>query len=128
MGKEGKTSATWFKYVVEIMYVAYSVLLGRELERMSTDIKPYLQLGEVVKRGDWYLGLNYIGIRLYGIETTPYKMSKLLTPRLFMLEYLRQMVEVDDLHFIKSRKKGRIVFPISMGGYVLNDKRGIKRP
>ncbi len=43
-----------------------------------------------------------------------------------MLEYVSQMVEVDNLHFVKSRKKGEIVFPIAMGGYAVNDKLGLK--
>jgi len=73
-----------------------------------------------MKRGDWYLGSDYTVIRLYGTEATPYRLPRLLTPRLFMLEYVSQMVEVDNLHFVKSRKKGEIVFPIAMGGYAVN--------
>ena len=38
-----------------------------------------------------------------------------------MLLYVIQMVEVDDFHFVKSIKKGNIVFPIGMGGYAIND-------
>jgi len=43
-----------------------------------------------------------------------------------MLEYVRLMVEIDNLHFTKSKKKGRMTFLVVMGGYAINEKRGIK--
>ena len=73
---------------------------------MPQEIKSYLQLGEVFKRGYWYLAEYYIVIGMYGIDP-PHIYPKLLTPRNFVLvEYIKQMVEVDNLHFVKSKKKG----------------------
>ena len=43
-----------------------------------------------------------------------------------MLEYSIQIMEVDNLHFVNSRKKGMTTSAISMLGYVVNDKRGLK--
>jgi len=35
---------------------------------MPAEIKPYLQLGEALKRGDWFLGPDFTVIRLYGTQ------------------------------------------------------------
>ena len=63
-----------------------------------------------MRRGDWFLASNYTVIILYDIESPPYKLPMILTPRIFVLEYVRQMLEVDNLHFIKLKKKGRTEF------------------
>ena len=98
-----------------------------ELERMPQEIKSYLQLGEVFKRGYWYLAEYYIVIGMYGIDP-PHIYPKLLTPRNFVLvEYIKQMVEVDNLHFVKSKKKGRDKFPIVMGGYAINNNKFLEQ-
>ena len=94
---------------------------------MPQEIKSYLQLGEVFKRGYWYLAEDYIVIRMYGIDP-PHIYPKLLTPRNFVLvEYIKQMVEVDNLHFVKSKKKGRDNFPIVMGGYAINNNKFLEQ-
>jgi hypothetical protein len=36
------------------------------------------------------------------------------------------MVDIYKVHFLKSKKKGRIHFPIVMGGYAINDRKGAK--
>ena len=41
------------------------------------------------------------------------------------MEYVRQMKEIDEIHFLKSRKKGRMNIPIVMGGYDMHNKRGV---
>ena len=65
-------------------------------------------------------------IKIYGIEQEPYRLPMFLTPRTFVLEYVRKMIEIDNLHFVKSGKKGRTPLPIAMRGYVVSDKRGIE--
>ena len=64
-------------------------------------------------------------IRLYGTYSTPLIFPKLLTHRVFVLEYISEMVEMDDIHFMRTKKKTKLNCPISMGGYVTNDKRCI---
>ena len=63
---------------------------------------------------------------LYGTYSTPHIFPKMLTPRVFVLEYICEMVEMDDIHFMRTKKKTTLNFPMSMGGYVKNDKRCIK--
>ena len=68
----------------------------------------------------------FIIIRLYGTYSTPHIFPNLLTPRVFVLEYISEMVEMDDIHFMRTKKKTKLNFPMSMGGYVTNDKICIK--
>ena len=68
----------------------------------------------------------FIIIRLYGTYSTPQIFPNLLTTRVFILEYISEMVDMDDIHFMRTMKKTKLNFPMSMGGYVTNDKRCIK--
>ena len=43
-----------------------------------------------------------------------------------MLEYVKHMVEVDEIHFLKVKNKGILSFPIAMGGCAINDKNVVK--
>ena len=63
----------------------------------------YMQLGEARKKCDLYLEEYYTVIRLYAIESPPHKLLKLLTPMTFFLEYVSQMIEVDNLHYFQSK-------------------------
>nr|KUM48507.1 hypothetical protein ABT39_MTgene4522 [Picea glauca]QHR86703.1 hypothetical protein Q903MT_gene707 [Picea sitchensis] len=58
---------------------------------------------------------------MYGFDQAPYRLPKLLTPRLFVLEYVRQLTAIDMKHFRKSKKRGRITNPIAMGGYAFSN-------
>ena len=57
------------------------------------------------KVGDWYLYQNHTEIRIYGYELAPYKFPKYLPMRIFSLEYFRQIISSDEIHFIDYRKK-----------------------
>ena len=43
-----------------------------------------------------------------------------------MLEYVKHMVKVDDIHFLKVTNKGIFSFLVTMGGCALNDKNVVK--
>ena len=63
---------------------------------------------------------------LYGTYLTPRISPKFLTHRVFVLEYISDMVEMDDIHFMRTKKKTKLNFPMAMGAYVTNDQRYIK--
>ena len=65
-------------------------------------------------------------IRLYDVERHPHRFPKLLTAINCFLEYVKQWMEVDELHFLKFMIMGRNHFPIFMGGYAINDKKAIE--
>ena len=43
-----------------------------------------------------------------------------------MLEYVKHMVEVDEIHFLKVKNKGRLSFPVAMGWCSINNKNVVK--
>ena len=64
--------------------------------------------------------------RLYGTYSTPHIFPKMLISRVIVLEYISEMVEMDGIHFMRTKKKTKMNSPMSMGRYVTNEKRCIK--
>ena len=73
--------------------------------RISEEIKRVLQMLDQVQIGDWYLYENYTEIRIFGCELPPYKLPKFIPMRIFSLEYIRQMINMDEIHFVAAKKK-----------------------
>jgi hypothetical protein len=124
--QKSEKDCTMLNYVNKFMYMAFSIINGRESDRMLDEIKPYLYTSNLHKRGDWFLAEVYTVVRLYGSEIPPYKLPKLLTPRVFALEYVRQRLNVDEIYFTKSKKKSHIVYPIALGGYAFGNHKGAR--
>jgi len=81
------------------------MLNGRLELRINEEIKRILHLSDLAKMGDWYLYQNHTEIRVYMCELAPYKLPKYLSVRIFALEYIHQMINSDDIHFVSLKKK-----------------------
>jgi hypothetical protein len=57
---------------------------------------------------NWYLYQNHTEIKVYGCELAPYKLPKYLPVRIFTLEYIRQMINSDNIHFVSLKKKQQL--------------------
>ena len=86
-----KRNATisFFTFTNSIMPSIYKVIFGSTMPRTSADFKLLLQ-NPMDLIGDWFCYKDSIVIGIYGFEGDPYKLPKILTRRLFVLEYLRQ--------------------------------------
>ena len=104
------------------MYKAFALITGAKPACMPLEIKSYLQLCEIVKRGYWFLSDYYTMIRIYITKNPPHMFPKLLTLGTFILEYFKQWMEVDEINFLRSKKRGICPFPIFMGDYAISDK------
>jgi hypothetical protein len=51
---------------------------------------------------------DHIEIKVYGCELAPYLLPKYLPVRIFALEYIRQMINSDDIHFVSLKKKQQL--------------------
>jgi len=89
----------------QFVHPVTTMLIGNPLPRISADIERVLQLSKQYKVGDWYLYQNHTEIRIYGCEIPPYKLPRYLPIRLFALEYYRKMINFDEIHFVKTKKK-----------------------
>jgi len=63
----------------------FSIFTGDEPPRVPKEVESYLANSSAYRKGDWFLGPDYTVIRPYGSEIAPYKLPKLLTPRIFIL-------------------------------------------
>jgi len=88
--------------------------------RISDEIVKVLQLVDQVTTRDWYLYQNYIEIRVYVCELPPYKLPKYLLIRMFALEYIRQRLSEDEVHFVAAKKKSQFKLKAQVGPFIYN--------
>ena len=68
-------------------------IFGISLPRMTEEMKAYMHnSNEPV--GDWFLYKYFTILRVYGFEDEPYRLPVLLTKSIFVLEFLRQRLQV----------------------------------
>ena len=94
------------------------MLSGRPELRINEEIQRILHLLDLEKNGDWYLYQNHTKIKVYGCELAPYKLPKDLPMRIFSLEYIRQMIKSDDIHFVSLKKKQQLRIKRKIGSFV----------
>ena len=99
-----------------------SVLNSSAEPRISEEIKVILHLTEQAKTRDWYLYHNYTEIRVYGCDLAPYKLPKYLPTRIFSLEYIRKMLNSNEIHFVSVKKKSQFRIKTQIGSFVCNSR------
>jgi len=65
---------------------------------------------------------NHIEIRIYGCELPPYKFPRYLPMRLFSLDYYRQTINSDEVHFVKAKKKAQLRLKDQLGPFICNSR------
>jgi hypothetical protein len=99
-----------------------SMLSGRPEPRINEEIHRILHLSDLAKTRYWYLYQNHTEIRVYGCELAPYKIPKYLPMRIFSLEYIRQMINSDDIHFVSLKKKQQLKIKGKIGSFICNSR------
>jgi len=102
------------------------MLIGSPPPRIGLDIKRILELSKQSKVGDWYFYQNHTETRIYGCELAPYKLPKYLPMSLFALEYYRQKINSDEVHFIKAKKKAQLRIKDQLGPFICNSREARK--
>jgi hypothetical protein len=98
-----------FKAFIDLFYhLVVSMLSGRPEPRINDKVQRILHLSDNTKTGDWYLYQNHSEIRVYGCKLEPYKLPKYVPVRIFSLEYIRQIMNSDDIHFVSLNKKQQL--------------------
>jgi len=116
----------YIDFIYLFVHPAATMLLGSPPPRNSADIRRVLQLSKQYKLGDWYLYQNHTEIRIYGCELPPYKIPKYLPMRLFALEYYRQMINSDDVHFVRTKKKAQMRTKYHLDPFICNSREAGK--
>lgn len=66
--------------------------------------------------------MNYTKLRIYGCEISPYKLPKFLTMRFFSLEYIRKILNVNEVHFVSSKTKSQFRIKTQMRPFICNNR------
>lgn len=113
-------------FIDQFVHPVIAMFIGSPPPRISADIKRVLQLSKKYKVGDWYLYQNHTKIRIYGCDFPPYKLPKYLPMQSFSLEYYRQMINSDDIHFVKTNKKAQLRIKDHLGPFICNNREAKK--
>lgn len=112
-----------YKAFVEMFgHPAMSLLSGTAEPRISENIKRIMQFPDQARTVDWYLYQNYTEIRVYGYELAPCKLPKFLPMRIFALQYIRQMISADEIHFVAANKKSQFKIKSQIGPFICNTR------
>jgi len=84
------------------------MLSGRTETRINEEIQIILHLSDLAKTGDWYLYRDHTEIMVYGCELPPYKLLKYFPVKIFTLEYIREMINLIEIHFVAFKKKQQL--------------------
>lgn len=57
---------------------------------------------------------------VYGCELPPYKLPKYLPVRIFAMEYLRERLNANEVHFVATRKKSQFKLKAQVGPFICN--------
>jgi hypothetical protein len=98
------------------------MLSGRTKPRINEEIQRILHLSDLAKTGDWYLYQDHTEIRVYGCELAPYKLPRYFPVRIFDLEYIRQMINSDDIHFVAFKKKQQSRIKGHIESFIYNNR------
>jgi hypothetical protein len=61
-------------------------------------------------------------IKIYGCELAPYKLPRYVPVRIFSLEYIRKMINSDDIHFVALKKKQQLRIKGQIGSFICNSR------
>jgi len=103
--KANSTKCTSSNFSDLFIHPVLQLINSQTEPRINEEIKKTMHLSYHTKTCDWYLYHNYTEIKVYGSELAPYKLPKYVIMRIFSLEYIRQKIDMDELHFVSAKKK-----------------------
>jgi hypothetical protein len=109
-------------FIDQFYHPVVSMLSGRPKPRINDEVQRILHLSDNAKTGDWYLYQNHTEIRVFGCELAPYKLPQYVPVRIFALEYIRQIMNSDDIHFVSLKKKQQLRIKGQIGSFICNSR------
>jgi hypothetical protein len=109
-------------FIDQFYHPVVSMLSGRPEPRINDEVQRILHLSDNAKIGDWYLYQNHTEIRVFGCELAPYKLPQYVLVRIFALEYIRQIMNSDDIHFVSLKKKQQLRIKGQIGSFICNSR------
>jgi hypothetical protein len=120
--KRNSTEYHLIEFIDQFYHSVLGMLSGVPEPRVNDEVRRVLHLSENTKTGDWYLYKNHSEIRVYGCELAPFKLPKYMPVRIFALEYIRQIMNSDDVHFVSLKKKQQLRLKGQIGSFICNNR------
>ena len=115
-----KNEAGLFDFASYYMPTAYKKLNGSPPRCFLPKAQEFFHLGNNCKYGDWFVFDEYYEIRLYGASVESYTLPNFVPMRLFALEFIRQSLNVDQVHFVPMEKGHMYKLPMVVGHFIVN--------
>lgn len=84
-------------------------------------MRKMLQVSENNATGDWFLYQNATVVRIYGFEQSPYMFPAFFTPRIFDLEFVKQIIIDEEQIFTSSHRASNFKFNVSIVPFVFKN-------
>jgi hypothetical protein len=120
--KRNSAEYNFAEFIDQFYHPVLGMLAGVPEPRVNDEVRRVLHLSENTKTGDWYLYQNHSEIRVYGCELAPFKLPKYMPVRIFSLEYIRQIMNSDDIHFVSLKKKQQLRLKGQIGSFICNNR------
>jgi hypothetical protein len=120
--KHNSTDFSFKEFINQFYHPVVSMLSGRPEPRINDEVQRILHISDKTKMGDWYLYQDYTKIIVYRCELAPYKLPKYLLVRIFSLEYIRQIINSDDIHFASLKKKQHLIIKGQIEFFIYNSR------
>jgi hypothetical protein len=72
--------------------------------------------------GDWYIFEHHTEIIIYGCQLCPFLLPVFLTPQIFSLEYVRQRLNSNEIHFVSNKYKASFKLKKEVGPFIVNTR------
>jgi hypothetical protein len=109
-------------FIDQFYHPVVGMLSGVPEPRVNDEVWRVIHLSKNVNTGDWYLYQNHSEIRVYGCELAPYKLPRYIPVRVFTLEYIRKIMNSDDVHFVSLEKKQQLQIKWQIGSFICNNR------
>ena len=101
----------YYKFMNHLMAEVCDLFFQERPPKVFPEMRKILQLSHSKMIGDWFLTEFGTIIRLYGFVHQPYILPTFLTARVFSLELIRQILTVEEEHFLNYKKSSNLIFP-----------------
>ena len=113
-------------FVNEFASRVYYFIYEANYPRVPQQFQNYLYPPTKDQIGDLLLFPKYTVLRVYGSEHQPYMLPSLLTPRIFSLEVLMQILHSYELHFSSKKHTSTFKVPITVGPFTVKNRVAIE--
>lgn len=109
-------------YINKILSIIYGLIHEEKFPRVTEEMRKGLQLKKGKATGDWFLYQGSTLIGVYDFQGFSYVLPAFLTPIIFYLEFARQILSLEELHFMRAHKTSNLKSPFTLGTFTFKSK------